>query len=477
MINLNSPTLSKTKSTSSNAILFTVHFHKLYPWFLLPFGIIGSLLTIIIFTRNKFRRYGCSLLFVAESVMDFILITLNCVRLIIRYTFQSYFLQRSLYICRTYKFMTNFCNHCAVWILCVISLERAVVTKRTNWSKKVFSKNHYYSILLFMFFILFCLNGHYLLFFGIEQSDDDNNLNGNYTILKKTKLVLCSSNLTQPTDRYNRFLTHHFTWMDFIINSLIPFFIILIANLSVMHSVCMQRILLDKVGCRQTKSAKDAQLTYILFVSTFLFLLMTFPMRIFSIIEPYLKFNKDILILLDGIMRFLLYLDHGCGFYLYTFTGKLFRKELRKILLMFLFGRRRYNWSVQESKRHGELGYSNGSSWQQHVPQTQQHLNNSISSGGCKSSLSLTMYNDSKIPPYHCKHYSRSGKTQKYTSDRSLGPYGMKRQDFNIDRKGGLVKRHSSSCLEETYQRTNDEITMNDDENNALNMDRKSDIL
>ncbi|CAF1160274.1 unnamed protein product [Didymodactylos carnosus] len=411
--NLNLPIYSKTKYPLSNAILFTINFHKFYPWFLLPFGIIGSLLTIIIFTRKKFKKFGCSVLFVAESVMDLILITLNCVRLIIRYTFTSHFLRRSLYICRTYKFMTNYFNHCAVWILCVISLERAAVTKR--WNKKVFSKNHSYLILIIIFTILFILNGHYLLYFHIEQSDD----NYNYTILKKEKYILCRSNLTQSAENYKLFYQHYLTWMDFILNSLIPFFIILIANLSLMYSVCMSRILMNKLNMRQTKAHKDTQLAYILFVSTFLFLLMTFPMRIFSIIEPYLKFDKDILILLDGIMRFLLYLDHGCGFYLYTFTGELFRKELRRFLLMFLLGRRHYNWSI-ESKRHSELSCSNGGTHQQHAQPTQQqqqHLfNNSVSSGG-----------------------DARGEGWKQISARPLSPYGMKRNDFIVDHKDGLV--------------------------------------
>ena len=61
-------------STSSNisndsVIKFTLNFHRIYPWLLFPFGFIGSLLTILIFTRKKFQKYGCSILFVAESVM------------------------------------------------------------------------------------------------------------------------------------------------------------------------------------------------------------------------------------------------------------------------------------------------------------------------------------------------------------------------------------------------------------------------
>jgi hypothetical protein len=116
------------------------------------------------------------------------------------------------------------------------------------------------------------------------------------------------------------------------------FIIIFVANASVMSSVCKSRISMKQLGLRQTRSAR-------------------------AIIEPYLKYAQKYLILLDGIMRFLLYLDHGCGFYLYTFTGELFRREMKKFIyacLFVIFRRRMFSWSSAESRRHSELSCSNG---------------------------------------------------------------------------------------------------------------------
>ena len=59
-----------TSNMSNDAVITSViRFHRIYPWLLFPFGFIGSLLTILIFTRKKFQKFGCSILFVAESVM------------------------------------------------------------------------------------------------------------------------------------------------------------------------------------------------------------------------------------------------------------------------------------------------------------------------------------------------------------------------------------------------------------------------
>jgi hypothetical protein len=55
--------------SNDSVIKFNLHFHLIYPWILFPFGFIGSLLTILIFTRKKFQKFGCSILFVAESFM------------------------------------------------------------------------------------------------------------------------------------------------------------------------------------------------------------------------------------------------------------------------------------------------------------------------------------------------------------------------------------------------------------------------
>jgi hypothetical protein len=61
---------SISSNMSNNSVIkFNINFHRIYPWFLFPFGFIGSLLTILIFTRRKFQKFGCSILFVAESFM------------------------------------------------------------------------------------------------------------------------------------------------------------------------------------------------------------------------------------------------------------------------------------------------------------------------------------------------------------------------------------------------------------------------
>lgn len=61
---------SMSSNISNDSIMqFNINFHRIYPWLLFPFGFIGSLLTILIFTRKKFQKFGCSILFVAESFM------------------------------------------------------------------------------------------------------------------------------------------------------------------------------------------------------------------------------------------------------------------------------------------------------------------------------------------------------------------------------------------------------------------------
>ena len=61
--------ISSNLSDENSLIKFNIHFHRIYPWLLFPFGLIGSFLTILIFTRKKFQKFGCSILFVAESSM------------------------------------------------------------------------------------------------------------------------------------------------------------------------------------------------------------------------------------------------------------------------------------------------------------------------------------------------------------------------------------------------------------------------
>jgi hypothetical protein len=61
--------ITSTNMSNDAVIKFVIRFHRIYPCLLFPFGFLGSLLTILIFTRKKFKKFGCSILFVAESFM------------------------------------------------------------------------------------------------------------------------------------------------------------------------------------------------------------------------------------------------------------------------------------------------------------------------------------------------------------------------------------------------------------------------
>ncbi len=354
------------------------------------------------------------------------------------------------------------------------------------WNQNVFSHKHSYRTLVIIYIILFFLNLHYLIFFGSEEENDDQ-LTNNRT--EKKFLTMCSSSLIRSSGKtYDNFLKYYFTWMDFIINSLIPFIIILIANASVMYSVCKSRILMKKLAIRQTRSSRDAQLAYILFVSTFLFLLLTFPLRTFSVIEPYVKYEKKYLILLDGILRFLLYIDHGCGFYLYTFTGELFRRELKKFIyeVLFLIFRRRFSHlATIESRRHSELSCSNGGGASHIIYSQQQQLGNlplqdsTSSVGAIKSSLhSLQPQKTFYHTTYHQCPYAKHHRTDAFSSPTSHTKLCSCRgqQNSMTINQIGLVKRHSSSCFDSQYKPAPVSLTPSTNLV-AQDLDWKSDIV
>jgi hypothetical protein len=275
--------------------------------------------------------------------------------------------------------------------------------------------------------------------------------------------------------------------MDFFINSLIPFIIILTANTNVMYSVCKSHISMKQLGIRQTRLPRDTQLAYILFVSTFLFLLLTFPLRVFSVIEPYLNYDKKYLILLDGIMRFLLYLDHGCGFYLYTFTGELFRRELRQFIYecsFKLFRRRYLKCTYVESRRQSGLSCSNGSDGGGHVFHQSQHANiqlgDSISSctgGGSSTGMKSSLHSLQAHKIYNNTSYQQCTCAKSpLTNTLSASSSRLRQSPRTGKQKYGLVKRHSSSCFESKYK----PLTVPCTSQNLIptyDFDRKSDII
>jgi predicted small integral membrane protein len=277
-----------------------------------------------------------------------------------------------------------------------------------------------------------------------------------------------NSKLNQSSkDKYEYFLMYYFSWMSFVINSLIPFLIILIANTSVIHSVWKSRRSVKELGIRQTRTTRDTQLAYILFVSTFLFLLFKFPLRVFLVIEPYLNYEKKYLILLDGIMRFLLYLDYGFGFYLYTFTGELFRRELRKFLHQCLcksFRRKYFNWTHVKSRRQSDLSCSNGGIIGLHIFPPVQHANiqliDSISSytgggdEGMPTPIQLSLHSLQIHKTHQCV-YAKPILTNTLSTlslPTKLSPSIGKANFFISEEKYRLVKQYNSTCFESQYK-------------------------
>lgn len=375
----------------------------------------------------------------------------------------------------------------------MISLERAAVTRNFLWNSTVFNRKHSYWTLIIIYSILFLLNLHYLLFFDPIQLK---NCKSSQNHMEKQLSFICRLSPNESsTQKYNHFLTFHLSWMDFIINSLIPFIIILLANATVMNSVYKSHISIQNLDLRQTRPPRDTQLAYILFASTLLFVLLTFPLRVFSVIEPYLGYQEQYLILLDGFMRFLLYLDHGCGFYLYTFTGELFRREFKKFVYEFLFivFRRRFSyWSSIESRRQSELSCSNNGGVFVQVScvqpplgvQQQTHGNvkllDSFNNGATMKSslypldLQKTFRRISYQPPntYTNQHllYSRSTSSSRTTLSPNVGPKNLFTSNIN-NNELDLVKRHSIHCFESEYQQTSMSRTSSNE------LDRKSAIV
>ena len=129
--------------------------------------------------------------------------------------------------------------------------------------------------------------------------------------------------------------------LDGLLGSALPFIIIVVCNVAISVRLLLHR---RKRAATQTSSSASApkltSMTAMLLTTSFVFLLLTLPLNIYSVGEAYwlatARANNDRNMLADvdlavGCTYILLYINCACNFFLYVLSGPRFRAELKNI--------------------------------------------------------------------------------------------------------------------------------------------------
>jgi len=211
----------------------------------------------------------------------------------------------SIISCRILSFIGFVSLQLSSWYLTLVSLDRCLNIHFLFWHRKMGHANRVVYILLLVTIIIALINSHLLFLNGFQQS--------NCTPFEKQTCFICYA---RPNDKF--YIFPKWEQIHVIIYNLIPFSIMLISNCFIIRRSVpshIQRISLTenkKCPSRNYRQRKQKQLTYLLLMVTFLFVLLTTPVMIYNVfLRNSLTRKKPLKYIIQGILLCIQYTSHA----------------------------------------------------------------------------------------------------------------------------------------------------------------------
>ncbi|CAF1535157.1 unnamed protein product [Didymodactylos carnosus] len=165
------------KSAAWNRAEFIVA--GILPVSLVVFGTISNLLSVTILATKESRKSSTNIYLIFLCIVD----TLSLYQWNLDYAVAEFtglqISQRSLFLCKSIEFLGNYTFHASASLLTMVSVDRALLLWSLQYKRKIAKPEIALIICIFIFVILFILNG-YLLGLGYERTVS----NGTPTILQ-----------------------------------------------------------------------------------------------------------------------------------------------------------------------------------------------------------------------------------------------------------------------------------------------------
>jgi hypothetical protein len=289
-------------------------------------GTIGLVLNVLVFNRPALRRNPCSLYFLASTYANMFVVFIILPMRVISTIFNVDLAYLNIGLCKLEYYLFLTMRSLAIWFIVLACVDRYIHTlgnelqrRRLSSSKMATRSIVFVTILLFLAYIHVPIN--YLV---ITQTD---------------RLNQVTSACIGPQGIYRTFAN---LWHA-VLYSVCPAFVMFIFGLLTLINIRRRRrqIAPRVVDTRPMTRRSDNELLRMLTVQVLIIMLSTFPYPVYqayasttvNIVKSQLRIAEDRMG--SQIVAGTAYVAHASGFYLFTLTGTIFRKELIKILKQF----------------------------------------------------------------------------------------------------------------------------------------------
>jgi len=291
-------------ATITTLVYLQSEFLRYLPLITIITGIFGNILNCIIFTRPSLRRNSCSTYFLASSLANFFSILFGCVtRVLSSFAIDPPPSQMALY-CKTKTFLTYIGLAGSTWFIVGACADRYASSSSTvrmrSFSQVKIARRTVVVISILVIGVYFQMN---FCFDGNIQSAN----------------CYPSSPLCNTFNNFNLLVTY----------SLFPPLLMLLFGWLTIRNVRGGEHL------RRATNAKDRQLTMMLLIQVLCISILSMPISVQKIYTQmtlsYAKTDEQRMIesFFATFVVLLALMTSSTSFYLFTLTGKVFRKELK----------------------------------------------------------------------------------------------------------------------------------------------------
>jgi hypothetical protein len=287
---------------SYNSIIERIYFFASTT--LVPIGLLLNILQIIVFGSKSFKKLNIGFMMITYTIFDSIALFWNFVvygYLESLYSFETF----SAITCSLFQYISRVIQQLPFYYQAFISftsfLSVNYPVKYTQFNK---ISNHIYSIIIILISIFFL---------NIP------------TAIKYIEINKSNSSITSSCRPINYLVNQIATIETAIIRCLIPIFLIVSFNIFSVKKLIESRRNLN------ANLKKEIRFCILLIILNIVFLLFNFPFFYFSILKIFYNNSNysSFIVNCTGVFAWIYY---GIGFFINTFSNKLFRKNLIKII-------------------------------------------------------------------------------------------------------------------------------------------------
>ena len=290
-------------------------------------GLSGNVMSVVVFSRKRLHNTTTSVYLRFLAVLDsLVLLTALLREMVLYYTYIDV-RKLSDFSCRFHIYISSTARLLAIWLPCVIAIDRLILIKHPIWAKNKCTKKQSFLTAMALTIALFVLNSHMCVFFKRSEIT---------AFSKETNTsVIVGYKCSYASDDYKQFHVKTRSMITLVLFSIAPIICLVFSSIILLREVSLRhrKKQVRRANANHKEHTGSASVMKMLIAICVFFVVLYVPALVYQLISPYI-FDRTVKadvakrMAFTSILSFLYYSNSSFNFLLYCVSGKLFRKEL-----------------------------------------------------------------------------------------------------------------------------------------------------